>query len=497
MKPKYILECYDKLLRDIINPKHIDDKKCIEAIQKLATESFMSYKVIFNNRKSTTDFTIEYPIHNLNPHATNFENLKQESHPELEKFIPSILKELNLHDGNIKLHWSSQNEIKILHILVDTKLESLSKRNLLFIYYYQLLKNENIKLKKRIKDQIFKYHSKDQIEQYINKTQLSIENLIERTINEIKPNSVNELYEFSNLYEKTDYLKISYLYLEKLQRFLDKEYPQFIEENSHVPFRTLILERQLLDPKLQLIKSKFSECCSNKKLLDIALEPIEKLATIALDKEVNYYEFKYCKQYILASYDYVTIKARATELEIIDLLLELDLNSLKLFAYKIDTIISVLNQLDSTNDKINLLFENRKLINQKQSKILKPFHKDYPSIKTQVTGWIEEEIEFLSKNLKLYAIGQPVQIENKEKTKIQTELSVAQLSYFFNILNQSGVIKQSNQRDIFRFIAENFKTKTTEQISVDSIKSRYYNVESTTKNAVREKIIHLLNLAKS
>jgi hypothetical protein len=58
------------------------------------------------------------------------------------------------------------------------------------------------------------------------------------------------------------------------------------------------------------------------------------------------------------------------------------------------------------------------------------------------------------------------------------------------------VIKESNQRDIFRFIAENFKTKTTDQISIDSIKSRYYNVESTTKSAVREKIIELLNLAK-
>ena len=97
MKPKYILECYDKLLRDINNPKYIDDKKCIEAIQKLATESFVSYKVIFNKRKNTTDFNIEYPIHNLYPQAVTFENLKQETCLELEKFIPSILKELNLN----------------------------------------------------------------------------------------------------------------------------------------------------------------------------------------------------------------------------------------------------------------------------------------------------------------------------------------------------------------------------------------------------------------
>lgn len=497
MKPKYILECYEKQIRDISNPKHFDDKKCVEAIQKLATESFVSYKVIFNKRKSTTDFTIEYPIHNLNPHSINFENLRQESHPELEIFIPSILKELNLQEDNIKLHWSSINEIKILYLLVDTNLESLSKRNLLFIYYYQLVKNENIKLKKRIKDQIFKYHSKDQIEQFIQKTQLSIENLIERTINDIKPISVYELYEFSTHYEKTDYLKITYHNLEKLLRFLAKEYPQFIAENRAMPFQTLMLELQTIEPKLQSVKSKFTESCSNKKLLSIAFGPIEKIATIRLENKVHYYEFKFCKQYIFACNDYFTIKVGTTESDIIDLLFELNLNSLKLFEYKIDIIISELNQLDSTNDKINLLYEKRKNINQMQTKIVKPFLKDYPSIKTQVIGWIEEEIEFLSKNLKLNAFSQKVQLENKEKTKIHTELSVAQLSYFFNILNQSGVIKQSNQREIFRFIAENFKTKTTDQISVDSIKSRYYNVESTTKNAVREKIIDLLNLAKS
>lgn len=497
MKPKYILECYDKLLRDIIYCKHIDDQKCIAAIQKRAPQSFVSYKVIFNKRKNTTDYHIEYPVHNLYPNAIAFENLQQENHPELEKFVPSILKELNIQDSTVKLFWSSQNEVKILYIILEVKLESLSKRKLLFIYYYQAVKNENIKIKNQIKDQIFKFNSKNQIEQFIHKTQLSIESLLDQTVNEIKPNSVQALYDLSDQYNKTDYLKITYRYLEKLTRFLEKEYPLYLCENSVVPFQTLLIEQQQLDSKLQLIKSKFAESCSNKKLLAIALEPNEKIAITRLDHKVDCYEFKYCKQYISACYDYFTIKVETTESDILDLLFELNLNSLQLFAYKIDTIIHELNQLDSTNDKITLLYEKRKITNQMLTKILKPFHQDYPSIKTQVIGWIEEEIEFLSKNLTLKNINQPVQVENQEKTKIQTELSVAQLSYFFNILNQSGVIKQSNQRDIFRFIAENFKTKTTDQISVDSIKSRYYNVETTTKSAVREKIIHLLNLAKS
>ena len=61
---------------------------------------------------------------------------------------------------------------------------------------------------------------------------------------------------------------------------------------------------------------------------------------------------------------------------------------------------------------------------------------------------------------------------------------------------ETGIIKHKNQTDVFRFISENFKTNNTEKISVASIKVKYYNVENSTKKALREKIIELLDLTK-
>ena len=164
----------------------------------------MSYKVIFNQRKNTIDYTIEYPIHNLNPQAVSFENLKLENHFELERHVPSILKELNLNETNPKLHWSSNNGVKILYLIVDTKLESLSKNNLLFIYYYQTAKSANIKIKNRCKDQIFTYNSHNKTKQFIHKMQASIATLLTRTITEIKPESIKNLYKLSNNNTKTN-----------------------------------------------------------------------------------------------------------------------------------------------------------------------------------------------------------------------------------------------------------------------------------------------------
>jgi hypothetical protein len=45
-------------------------------------------------------------------------------------------------------------------------------------------------------------------------------------------------------------------------------------------------------------------------------------------------------------------------------------------------------------------------------------------------------------------------------------------------------------------ISENFKTNGTDTISVDSLSAKFYNVEDTTKKAIREKIIELMNLSK-
>ena len=134
--------------------------------------------------------------------------------------------------------------------------------------------------------------------------------------------------------------------------------------------------------------------------------------------------------------------------------------------------------------------------NQKQTRNFVKYNKNLPDLKTQIISWIEEELEYLTKKIKLEA-NNIAQTPNKEdKIKFLTELSVAQLAYFFSILIETGIIKHKNQMDIFRFISDNFKTKNTDTISIDSIKVKYYNPETNTKQIIREKIIELLSFTK-
>jgi hypothetical protein len=109
---------------------------------------------------------------------------------------------------------------------------------------------------------------------------------------------------------------------------------------------------------------------------------------------------------------------------------------------------------------------------------------------------LEEEIEFINRKRNLEDSQRGPIKTLQPINKILLGLSVAQISYFVNILMKTGIIKHANQRDVFRMIAENFKTNGTDNISIDSLSSKFYNVETSTKNAIKEKIIELLNLTK-
>jgi hypothetical protein len=147
--------------------------------------------------------------------------------------------------------------------------------------------------------------------------------------------------------------------------------------------------------------------------------------------------------------------------------------------------------------KKHTLFLILKSYNQKQLKTVKKYNINLPSVKGQIIGWLDEEIEYLSRIINLESTENNFPQVQEVKTKFLSTLSVAQLSCFFGLLIETEIIKHKNQTDVLKFVSQNFRTKNTEKISLDSLRVKYYNVESSTKTAIREKIIELLMLAKN
>lgn len=495
MKKKYILEAYDQIFKEIKNPKIVFDNDFVPFLQGCSNDSYLIYRVDFIKQQGKVNYEIKDKIHNLHPKFQEIYFKASSSFAEFENFIPKILNELDLKADDVELQWSLEENNETLYLIKEITLTELSNEMRFFLYCFNTLKNENNKIKKLDKQAIFNFKSQDRVEQYIHKKQYALENLANRLLKDINPVNTADLYIFSNFYDKIDCLKVAYIYLEKLLRFIEKEYKNYLNVNIQIPYRSILIKEYELTPKLNAVKSRLLSCNIDEELLKLSYEPLLKIATINIQEKLTYYQFNYCSDYIFALFHQIEKEVVSKEI-IIEFLFDLNYNSLQFFKYLTFDIVSKLDLLDNNIHKIDFLYRLLKDYNQKQVRCFIKYKQNLPPLKQQICNWIEEEIEYLSKKIKLEANQISITSNTEAKIKLLSGLSVAQLSYFFGLLMDIGIIKHKNHMDVFRFIADNFKTSNSENLSVDSIKSKFYNIETTTKSIIREKIIQLLSIAK-
>ncbi|WPR73066.1 hypothetical protein SLW70_08095 [Flavobacterium sp. NG2] len=494
MKFNYLLEIYDTLISEILNSKNSPTSQIIEFVTSNHIDSFNIYTVDFNNANTSIKYRIEDPVHNWHPRAPLLKDYKNNIVTDLEKLLPQIEQELNIEHLNKKLIWSVAGNSTKLFILVDINLEEIEKDELNFLYYNQLLKIETETIQKKIKETISELNSKEQIETYILKKQLALSNLVAKLIKIIKPKNANDVFSYSTTYSDQNGLKIIYYYVEKAIRFLEKEYFKYLDKNSQASIKTILNTKVHLAPIYNALQLGFNRSADQKAII-ILLECFSKIIKVDFQQKITYNELLFASDILPILYNQISNKQK-TKKWLKDIMLEFNFNSLEFFDFYTDEINKELNKHEDDIEKFKILYRYLKNTNQKQLYTNNKWNPNLPSAKKQIAGWLEEEIQYLNQQrvLQSYSTEHPISVEMK--TKFHTDLSVPQLSYFFGLLIQVGIIQPPTQRAIFRFIADHFKTKMTNSISVDSLNSKYYNVELTTKNAVREKIIELLNFTK-
>lgn len=494
MKQKYILGIYDKLINEIKYNKKTTDSEIIAYLKNCSNESHYLYKIKFSRKQGNIKYAYQKRAHNLHPNAPEFINSECDINPEFKNLIPLILKELNIPDSNLEFCWTENN---ILIVKQHCTLEELSKENRFFLYCFQTVLIGNSSIKESLNDKFFSLKKEDEIELFIHRKQYALQNLSNALITVINPNIPQDIYTFSADYTKIDCLKIIFLYLEKLLVFIEKEYHTYLNVNNKVPYRSILVKELEIENKLNFVKSCLVDCKLNDDLFKLAYQPLLKIATIKIQENITYNEFYYCIDYINELYIHFQKNRKGiTEPEIKDWLFELNFNSLDFFDYKIDEITKNLESMDSDIEKTDLLFHLLKKFNQSRDKNFRKFNQKIPPIKDQLISWVEEEIEYLSRKKSLGMFNSSNTHNTEAKVKIQTSLSVAQLSYFIKLLIKVKIITHKNNSEVFRFFANNFNTKATSNISAESIRTKFHNVEEGAKKVIHSFIIELLNLTK-
>ena len=117
-----------------------------------------------------------------------------------------------------------------------------------------------------------------------------------------------------------------------------------------------------------------------------------------------------------------------------------------------------------------------------------------PNLSVMLEKWITVEIGYLKKSAKTSLKDQELsKATDMMNPKILSSLSVPELALYFKLMIDMKFIQVENLQDFFRHITRTYRTKNTENISFESIRSKFYQPENATIKAVKSKLIEALN----
>jgi len=134
-----------------------------------------------------------------------------------------------------------------------------------------------------------------------------------------------------------------------------------------------------------------------------------------------------------------------------------------------------------------------KFYNQFQTKPQFELNPSTQAVKEICINWLEIELCFLEKQTQPDQIPVGVTKQINKNIPIETSLSVYELSFIIKILIDHGAIKNQSYRNLTQLAALYFKTKRSENISGESLRTKSYNHNRQTIQKVKDFLIDLHN----
>ncbi|HNP95377.1 MAG TPA: hypothetical protein PKJ63_07100 [Cyclobacteriaceae bacterium] len=162
------------------------------------------------------------------------------------------------------------------------------------------------------------------------------------------------------------------------------------------------------------------------------------------------------------------------------LLLNMNLNSILAFQYWKNYIEHRVNDCELKSDKLEELMKVTEEIDSINPVQATSYLSSSLPLCDQLRNYIGLKIDQL--------IRHPTALDQAgaDDFRVRTALSVSQLACLIKTLIDNRVIVNQNVSELLRFMAQTIVSKRAETISFDSLRAKYYNIESGTRDAVRQ-----------
>lgn len=353
-----------------------------------------------------------------------------------------------------------------------------------------VLRNVIIQEVERIKQtfihEVFTFTDERHLERYIQYHQQALIRLMDQVAND--HNVVH------GSADKTTF-KNFYTGIEELLSFVERHFAKYFDQDAKTPESYIGIARKVASENSRKLQDELIKRNADSRIIELMLSVLRKLSDDNSNQDMTYRKVIYAKEIqkeLFRLMNYPESHQNINE-ELRLLMYYLNYNSIRCFTYHAHYINLVLDEVETRSEKIEKLSYLLKIINQAQVKPGIGYNLQAPSLVSQLSGYIVEEIEHYER---LQQLANTPTANAMEKLigsfKIQLEMSVAQIAFFVKLFIESRIIVTNNVTGVLRFLSKILVSKRTESFSYDSFRAKFYNVESGTKESVRNILLKMI-----
>lgn len=230
---------------------------------------------------------------------------------------------------------------------------------------------------------------------------------------------------------------------------------------------------------------------ANSDMIDCILAPFEEILSsdrISLHRLYYMRELSRCLQQLAPA---------CTDEQVEEVLLFMNFNSKRYLKYKLKLFSDTIRKIPSVHRQLAKAKWLLKMNKQQQECAGFQFNRRYPSLKAQMSEWLELECEYLE-----HKVCYPENVELPEEVarwqffKVKMNMSVSELAFLLRVMMEYGLIQHSNKSEVVDFFSRYFSTNNQPVISADSLRRKIYTYDRSSVAAVKQLLLDLFHKSK-
>ena len=303
---------------------------------------------------------------------------------------------------------------------------------------------------------------------------------------------LDKIYEYSQAKPLNDNILLLYntvsLHLQSTLDFIEDFFSNYFDRNEKIPEPYSSIAKENLKKQVKHLKHiVFKQEGIDKFLINLVVDSIQHLWGDALTV-ITYSRLSYHKMLLN---ELLSQKVMQTSQSIMEALYYLNYNDDNFITYEYEWLKGLITDLASNQEKIVALRFEQKKINQLPLKPNCCYNPNMPSLKQQINGWIDEEVNFLQN---VQVPEKVVDRLNENEDKIHTSLSVAKLAVLLRLLVIDKIIINRTVAPMLRLAAKIFTTLQKDIISFGSLETKYHAPDKATITAVKDMLFKWINI---